>query len=76
MEDITNADYTHEKSVSKDLKIRNLGEYHALYVQNGTLLLPVIFENFCNMFLEIHELVPACFLVSRISMASSLGSFN
>ena len=28
MEDITDADYTHKKTVCKDFKIRKLGEYH------------------------------------------------
>ena len=32
MEDITDADYAHAKSVSKDFKIKNLEEYHILYV--------------------------------------------
>ena len=39
MEDITDADYVHEKRVCKDFEIINLGEYHDLYVQNDTLLL-------------------------------------
>ena len=29
MADITNADYMHPKTVSKDFEIKNLGEYHA-----------------------------------------------
>ena len=39
MEDITDADYVHEKRVCKDFEIINLGEYHDLYVQSDTLLL-------------------------------------
>ena len=46
MEDITNADYTHAKQVSKDFKIKKLGEYHDLYVQSNTFLLADVFENF------------------------------
>ena len=38
MEDITDADYVHEKRVCKDFEIINLGEYHDLYVQSDTLL--------------------------------------
>ena len=32
MENITDADYAHAKRVSKDCEIKNLGEYHDLYV--------------------------------------------
>ena len=39
MEDITDADYAHAKRVCKDFEVRNLGEYHDLYVQRDTLLL-------------------------------------
>ena len=46
MEDITDGDYTHAERIGKDFKIKNLGEYHDLYVQIDTLLLPDVFENF------------------------------
>ena len=62
MENITDADYTHAKRVCKDFKIKHLGEYHDLYVQSNTFLLPDVFENFRNMYLIIYELDPACFL--------------
>ena len=62
MEDITDADYAHAKIVCKDFEIKNLGEYHDLYVQSNTLLLADVFENFRNMCLEIYELDPAKFL--------------
>ena len=44
MEDITDADYTHRKRVCKDFdfEMKKLGEYHYLYVQSNTLLLPYI----------------------------------
>ena len=32
MECITDADNAHEKRVCKDFKIKNLGEYHDLYI--------------------------------------------
>ena len=32
-EDTTDVDYAHEKRVCKDFRIKNLGEYHGLYVQ-------------------------------------------
>ena len=53
MEDITDADYTHAKRACKDFKIKNLGEYHDLYVQRDTVLLVDVFENFRNMCIEI-----------------------
>ena len=59
MEYITDADYRKKKS----FEIRNLGEYHNLYVQGGTLLLAYVFETFPNMCLEIYELDhPKCLL--------------
>ena len=58
MEDITDADYTHKKIVCKDVEIKNLGEYHDLYVQSDILLLADVFENFRNRCLEIYELNP------------------
>ena len=48
MEDIADADYTDAKRVCKDFEIKNLGEYHDLYVQSNTLLLADVFENFKN----------------------------
>ena len=49
MEDITHADYAPTKPVCKDFEIKNLGEYHDLYVQNDILFLVDVFENFQNM---------------------------
>ena len=62
MEDITDANHVHTKIVCKDFEIKNLGEYHDLYVQIDTLLLADVFENFRNMCLKIWELDPAKFL--------------
>ena len=46
----------------KEFNIKNLGEYYDLYVQNDTLLISDVFENFKNKCTEIHELSPAHFL--------------
>ena len=46
MEDIADADYAHAKRVYKDFEIKNLGEYHDLYVQGDTLFLADVFGNF------------------------------
>ena len=49
MEDFTDVDYIHAKRVSRNFKVKKLGEYHELYVQSNTLLLANAFENFQNM---------------------------
>ena len=64
MEDITDVDHALAKRVCKDFEIKNIGEYHDLYVQSDTLLLADVFENFRNMCLEIYELDPAKFLLA------------
>ena len=43
MQDITNADYMHEKIVCKDFEIKNVGKYHDLYLKSDTLLLADVF---------------------------------
>ena len=43
LEDITDEDYIHVQKVFEELKLKNLGEYHGLYVQNGILLLADVF---------------------------------
>ena len=53
---------THTQRVCKDFEIKNLGEYHDLYVQSYTLLLANVFENFRNMCIKICKLDPAKFL--------------
>ena len=37
MEDIADSDYTHAKRICKNFDIKNLGEYHDLYVQGHTV---------------------------------------
>ena len=62
LEDISDKDYKHAQKVWDVFKIKNLGEYHDLYVQSDTLLLSDIFENFRNMCLKIYELDPVYFV--------------
>ena len=61
IEDITDADYAYAKRVCKDFEIKNLEEYHNLYLQSDTMLTD-LFWNFRNMCLKIYELDPARFL--------------
>ena len=61
--DITDdADYVHAKRVCDNFEIKNLREYHDLYVQSDTLMSGDVFHNFRNMCLEIYELDHAKFL--------------
>ena len=45
MEDITDADYVHGKRVCKGFEIKNLVEYHDLYLKIDTLLSADVSEN-------------------------------
>ena len=62
LEDITDKDYAHAQKVFVEPKLKNLGNYHDLHVQNDTLLLADVLENSRNKFIEIYELDPAHFL--------------
>ena len=62
MENIDDTDYRHGNNVFKRFKLKNLGEYHDLYVQSDTFLLADVFENFRNTCLKVYELDPAHFL--------------
>ena len=53
MEDITDADYSCAKRVCKDFEMKDLGEYHDLYVQSDILLLTDVSANFRNMCLKL-----------------------
>ena len=61
LEDITDKDYAHAQKVFEEFKLKNLGDYHDLYVQSDTLLLADVFENVRNKCIEIYELDPAHF---------------
>ena len=61
LEDITDEDYAHAQKIFKEFGLRNLCDYHDLYVQCDTLLLADVFEKFRNKCIEIYELDPAHF---------------
>ena len=46
LEDTTNKDYIHAQKVFKEFNIKNVGEYHDLYVQSDKLLIVDVFEDF------------------------------
>ena len=62
MESIDDIDYRHGNNVFKRFKLKNLGEYHDLYLQSDILLLADVLENFRNTCLKVYELDPAHFL--------------
>ena len=73
LENISDEDYVHAQKVWEVFRIRNLGEYHDLYLQTDILLLEDIFENFRNMCLDIYELHPAYFVfVPRLAWQACL----
>ena len=66
MEDITDVDHGHAERVfnevaPRNLRHKNLGDYHELYVQSDTLLLEDVCENFRKMCIKVYELDPAHF---------------
>ena len=60
-EGITWEDYVLAQKVWKALEIKNLGDYHDLYVQSDTLFLADVFERFKDKCIEIYKLDPAHF---------------
>ena len=62
MENIDDIDHRHGNNVFKRFKLKNLGEYHDLYVQIDTLLLADVFENFRKTCLKVCELDPTHFV--------------
>ena len=56
---ISDKDYAHGQKVWEVFEIKNLDEYHDLYVQCDTLLLADVFESFRDKCIELYELYPA-----------------
>ena len=56
-EGITDEDYAHAQKVWDALNVKNLGEYHDLYVQSDTALLADVFENFRDKCLRNMNLI-------------------
>ena len=60
-EDISDYVYEHAKKVWDVFEIKNVGEYHDLYVQTDTLLFADVFENFRNKYIKTYGLDPLHF---------------
>ena len=61
MSKIGEDDYQHAQRVWKEFGIRNLGEYHDLYLRMDVVLLANIFEAFRDTCLRHYSLDPAHF---------------
>ena len=64
MSNISEDDYQHVQKVWKKFRIRNLGEYHDLYLRTNVILLANVSEAFRDTCLEHYSLDPAHFYTS------------
>ena len=63
-EHITDEDYNHALDVWKTFSLKNMGEYHDLYLTSDILLLADVFENFRKTCLEYYKLDPCHYFTS------------
>ena len=63
-EHITDEDYNHALKVWKTFSLKNMGEYHDLYLTSDILLLADVFENFRKKCLEYYHLDPCHYFTS------------
>ena len=61
MSGVSDKDYEHARKVWKEFKIKNMGEYHDLYLRIDTILLANVFELFRNVCMENYGLDPVHF---------------
>ena len=61
MSGVSDEDYEHARRVWKKFGIRNMGEYHDLYLRTDVVLLANVFESFRKVCLENYGLDPSHF---------------
>ena len=64
MSGVSDQDYKHACKVWRDFGIRNLGEYHNLYLRTDVILLANVFEEFRRVCMENYGLDPAHFYMA------------
>ena len=63
-EHISDEDYEHAQNVWNTFNLKNMGEYHDLYLESDILLLADVFENFRKTCLQYYKLDPCHYFTS------------
>ena len=65
MSGVSNTDYEHACSIWREFEIRNMGEYHNLYLRSTVILLANVFESFRQVCLENYGFDPSHFYMAQ-----------
>ena len=63
-ENISEDDYNHAKNVWKVFGLKNMGDYHDLYLKTDILLLADVFQNFRKLCIDYYELDPLHYMTT------------
>ena len=61
MSGVGDSEYEHARNVWREFGIKNMGEYHDLYLRTDTIILANVFESFRSVCMENYGLDPAHF---------------